>query len=72
MSKVYPLRLTTLLLTGKSNWHQKVLFWSDGRLDGQAGNTTSTAQLGLELGLSLAKISYMIQCNSHIIVRAQD
>ena len=47
-------RLTTLLLTGKSNWHQKVLFWSVGRLDGQAGNTTSTAQLGLELGLSLA------------------
>ena len=25
-----------------------------GRLDGQAGNRTSTAQLGLELGLSLA------------------
>ena len=51
--KVQQSSLTALLLTGWSNFDQKVIFWmdgwTDGRMNGEALNRTSIAYRGLGL-----------------------
>ena len=58
ISKVYPSRLTTLLLTVKSDSDQKVLFWMGSRRpaglpDGEAGIKTSYSPTGALIGAEL-------------------